>query len=125
MPFRITTKSVLQFTWRRRTVDSVKEKLKGKFLKNIKHLFTRRQMADFWSRTNSNTFYLFIYLCIYVCKGEHDTSVTINKYSLMRKIMKQSTFYKLSFQKMTRYLYHMTQQRPYLTFTLKVSYTVI
>ena len=35
MPFRITTKNVLQFTWRRRTVDSAKEKLKGKFLKNM------------------------------------------------------------------------------------------
>ena len=36
--------------------------------------------------------------------------------------MKQSTFHKLSFQKMTGYLYHTTQQRPYLTCTLKVSY---
>ena len=33
MPFRITTKNVLQFTSRRRTADSAKEKLKGKFLK--------------------------------------------------------------------------------------------
>ena len=46
MPFTITTKNVLQFTWRRRTVDSAKEKLKGKFLKNIEHdLFKRGQMA--------------------------------------------------------------------------------
>ena len=48
MPFRITTKNVLQFTWRRRTVDSTKEKLKGKFLKNIEHdLFTRGQMVAY------------------------------------------------------------------------------
>ena len=48
MPFRITRKNVLQFTWRRRTVDSAKEKLKGKFLKNIEHdFFTRGQMAAY------------------------------------------------------------------------------
>ena len=46
MPFRIRTKNVLQFTWRQRTADSAKEKLKGKFLKNIKHgLFTRGRVA--------------------------------------------------------------------------------
>ena len=33
MPFRITTKDVLQFTSRRRTVDSVKKKLKASFWK--------------------------------------------------------------------------------------------
>ena len=43
MPFRITTKNVLQCT-----VDSAKEKLKGKFLKNIEHdLFTRGHMAAY------------------------------------------------------------------------------
>ena len=48
MPFTITTKNVLQFNWRRRTVDSAKEKLKGKFLKNIEHdLFTRGQVAAY------------------------------------------------------------------------------
>ena len=42
MPYRITTKNVLQFTLRLRTVDSAKEKLKGEFLKNIEHdLFAR------------------------------------------------------------------------------------
>ena len=35
MPFRITTKNVLQFISRRRTADSAKEKLKGKFLKGM------------------------------------------------------------------------------------------
>ena len=40
MPFRITAKNVLQFTLSRKTVDSAKEKLKGKFLKNT-DLFTR------------------------------------------------------------------------------------
>ena len=70
MPFRITTKNVLQFTWRRRTVDSAKEKLKGKFLKNIEHdLFTRGQMAaymnsDRWlnRRQMENNVFLF-WLC--------------------------------------------------------------
>ena len=33
MPFRITTKNVLQFTLRRRTVDSAKKKLKASFWK--------------------------------------------------------------------------------------------
>ena len=48
MPFRIATKNVLQFTLRRRTVDSGKEKLEGKFLKNIERdLFTRGQMAAY------------------------------------------------------------------------------
>ena len=48
MPFRITTKNVLQFNWRLKTVDSAKEKLKGKFLKNIEHdLSTRGQMAAY------------------------------------------------------------------------------
>ena len=48
MPFRITTKNFLQFTWRRRTVDSAKQKLEGKFLKNIEDdLFTRAQMAAY------------------------------------------------------------------------------
>ena len=48
MPFRITTKNVFQFTGRRRRVDSAKEKLKGKLLKNIEHdLFTCRQMAAY------------------------------------------------------------------------------
>ena len=45
---RITPKNVLQFTLRWRTVDSAKEKLRGKFLKNIEHdLFTSGQMAAF------------------------------------------------------------------------------
>ena len=35
MPFRITAKNVLQFTVRRRTVDSAKKKIKGKFLKGM------------------------------------------------------------------------------------------
>ena len=39
MPFRITTKNVLQFTWRRRTVDSDKEKLKG--VGRWQHTWTR------------------------------------------------------------------------------------
>ena len=48
MPFRITRKNLSQFTWRRRTIESAKEKLKGKFLKNIEHdLFTRGQMAAY------------------------------------------------------------------------------
>ena len=56
MPFRITTKNVFQFTWRRRTVDSAKEKLKGKLLKNIEHdLFTRGQMEYTWTRTDDST----------------------------------------------------------------------
>ena len=40
MPFRITAKNVLQFNLSRKMVDSAKEKLKGKFLKNT-DLFTR------------------------------------------------------------------------------------
>ena len=40
MPFRITAKNVLQFNLSRKMVDSAKEKLKGKFLKNT-NLFTR------------------------------------------------------------------------------------
>ena len=56
MPFRITTKSVLQFTLRRRTVDSAKEKLKGKFLKNIEHdLFTRGQVAAYLDSYDDST----------------------------------------------------------------------
>ena len=54
MPFRITTKNGLQFTLRRRTVDSAKEKLKGKFLKGMisDDLFTRWQMTAY---INSST----------------------------------------------------------------------
>ena len=70
MPFRKTTKNVVQFTWRRRTVDSAKEKLKGKFLKNIEHeLFTRGQMAAYMNsyqwlnrRKMENNVFLF-WLC--------------------------------------------------------------
>ena len=71
MPFRITTKNVLEFTWRRRTVDSAKEKLKGKFLKNIEHdLFTRGQMAaymnsDRWLNQGAKK---LIFTACYSCK---------------------------------------------------------
>ena len=69
MPFRIT-KKVLQFTWRRRTVDLAKEKLKGQFLKNIEHdLFVRGQMAAYMNsyrwlnrRQMENNVFLF-WLC--------------------------------------------------------------
>ena len=70
MPFRITRKDVLQFTCRRRTVDSAKEKLNGKFLKNIEHdLFTRGQMAaymnsDRWiNRRQMENNVFFFWLC--------------------------------------------------------------
>ena len=46
MPFRITTKNVLQFTSRRRTADSAKEKLKGKFLKGTICREGRRQQTS-------------------------------------------------------------------------------
>ena len=46
MPFRIKTKNVLQFTLRRRTVDSAKKKIKGKFLKGMICLCTGR-----WQQT--------------------------------------------------------------------------
>ena len=70
MPFRITTKNVFQFPWRRRTVDSAKEKLNGKLLKNIEHnLFTRGQMAAYMNsyrwlnrRQMENNVFLF-WLC--------------------------------------------------------------
>ena len=60
MPFRITRKNGLQFTLRRRTVDSAKEKLKGKFLKGMiclragrwQHTSTRLQYR--WLTTESN-----------------------------------------------------------------------
>ena len=48
MPFRITTKNVLQFTWRRRTVDSAKEKLK-----DLKGKFSTSQVVGRYSHTNS------------------------------------------------------------------------
>ena len=48
MPFRITTKNVLQFTWRRRTVDSAKEKLK-----DLKDKFSTPQVVGRHSHTNS------------------------------------------------------------------------
>ena len=69
MPFRITTKNVLQFTWRRRTVDSAKEKLKGEFLKSIDHdLFTRGQMATYmnsyrWLRRQMENNVFLFWLC--------------------------------------------------------------
>ena len=70
MPFRIKTKNVLQFTWRRKTVDSAKEKLKDKFLKNIElDLFKRGQMAAYMNsyrwlnrRQMENNVFLF-WLC--------------------------------------------------------------
>ena len=60
----------MPFTWRRRTVDSAKQKLEGKFLKNIEDdLFTRAQMAaymnsDRWlnRRQMENNAFLF-WLC--------------------------------------------------------------
>ena len=69
MPFTIRTKNVLQSTWRWRTADSAKEKLKGKFLKNIEHdLFTREQMAAYmnsdrwlnWRQMENNVFLFWL-----------------------------------------------------------------
>ena len=60
---RITPKNVLQFTLRRSKVDSAKEELRGKFLKNIEHdLFTSGQMAAFMNsnrRQMKNNVFLF------------------------------------------------------------------
>ena len=54
-PF-ITTNNVLQFTLRRRTVDSAKEKLKGKFLKSMIDLFMRGQMTAHINSFTGNVF---------------------------------------------------------------------
>ena len=43
MPFWKTTKNVLQFTWRRRTVDSAKEKVKGRADGSIHELGPRKE----------------------------------------------------------------------------------
>ena len=86
MTFRITTKNVFQFTWRRRTVDSAKEKLKGKFLKNIEHdLFTRGQMAPYMNsyrwlnrRQMENNVFLF-WLC-YKRNGKRCSCATMESW---------------------------------------------
>ena len=93
MPFRITTKNVLQFTWRRRTFDSAKEKLKGKFLKNIEHdLFTRGQMAaymnsDRWlnRRQMKNNVFLF-WLC-YKRNGKRCSCATMELWMHLRGLL--------------------------------------
>ena len=89
MPFRITTKNVFQFTWRRRTVDSAKEKLKGKFLKNIEHdLFTRGQMAaymnsDRWlSRRQMENNVVLFWLC-YKRNGKRCSCATLELWTYL------------------------------------------
>ena len=83
MPFTITTKNVLQFTWRRRTVDSVKEKLKSKFLKNIEHdLFTRGQMAaymnsDQWLNQRQMEINVFLFWLFHKRNGKHCSCATM------------------------------------------------
>ena len=87
MPFRITTTNVLQFTWRRSTVDSAKEKLKGKFLKNIEYeLFTRGQVAAHLNsyrwlnrRQTENNVFLF-WLC-YKRNGKRCSCATVQPWS--------------------------------------------
>ena len=83
MPFRITTKNVLQFTWRRRTVDSAKEKLKGKFLKNIDHdLFTRGQVAAYlnsyrWLNRRQMEDNVFLFWLYYKRNGKRCSCTTM------------------------------------------------
>ena len=58
MPFRIKSKKSLQFTLRRRTVDSAKEKLKGKVLKGMKCLRAGMHQlvycTDDWTQPKAN-----------------------------------------------------------------------